>query len=182
MIVFVPIRTLSARDMEELRLATTSATRFDFVANDGVEPTASKLVAALATALLVPPDALERTSSPECLRVVGRTGLTETLVEAKVFSLGAEGTRAAVQMAATSRDRLSPTLAIFALSFFGMAVGFFGSFALHLPPAIAGIATCAFPFMLALPYMALRKRSVEGSSKAFYTAFRGVEVAVLGER
>ncbi len=88
------------------------------------------------------------------------------------------GSGFAVQVVAQSRDRLSPTLAIFVLSFVGMAVGFYGSFLAGIAPVFGGLVTCALPFVFALPYIALRKRAVVASSKAFYTAFRALEATL----
>lgn len=177
--IFVPIRMMTPREMEELRLSTTSVTRHDFLVVEERSAVFTRLVPELASAIAVPGETLVQ-SAPEWVRVAGRTGLTETLVEARVSPAGADGDRSAVQVVAQSRDRVSPTLAIFVLSFVGMAVGFFGSFAAHIPPAFGGLVTCAVPFFLAMAYMAYRKRSVESSSKTFYMAFHGLEATLAG--
>ena len=179
--IFVPVRMMSVRDMEELRRSTTSVTRHDFVLspfspeNEEREAIFARLGPALANAISVPLEAFTQ-SAPESMRLAGRTGLTETLVEAKVFPTGGAGF--AVQVVAQSRDRLSPTLAIFVLSFVGMAVGFYGSFLSGMNAVFGGLLTCALPFFFAMPYIAVRKRAVVASSKAFYAAFRALEATM----
>ena len=139
----------------------------------------SRVRAALAVALGVSAETLEVAAQPEALRVVGRSGMTTTLVEAKVFPVGPDGSTSTVQLAAMSRDRVSPMLMVMALSFVGMAVAFFGGFAAGVSPAIAGMAMGVLPFTLALPYVSIRKRAVERSSKSLFAAFRTVEGAVV---
>lgn len=170
---------VSERDIEALRLETTSATRHDFLTPLPVGDTVSRVRAALAVALGVSAETLEVAAQPEALRVVGRSGMTTTLVEAKVFPVGPDGSTSTVQLAAMSRDRVSPMLMVMALSFVGMAVAFFGGFAAGVSPAIAGMAMGVLPFTLALPYVSIRKRAVERSSKSLFAAFRTVEGAVV---
>jgi len=78
MLIFVPVRMVSERDIEALRLETTSATRHDFMTPWPVGDTVSKVRAALAGALGVSANALEVAVQPEALRVVGRSGMTTT--------------------------------------------------------------------------------------------------------
>jgi hypothetical protein len=175
--IFVRVRTLSPREVEELRLSTTSATRHDFVVPGARDAVLERLVPGLAAALSVPLDALTR-PTPESACVAGGSLMTETLVEAKVWPLPADAARSAVQLVAQSRDRISPTVAIFVLSFLGMAVGFYGSFLARLPPIVGGVVSCALPFALVLPYLAARRRAVERSSKLLFAAFHGLEASL----
>ncbi len=139
----------------------------------------SKVRSALAVALGVSANALEVAAQPEALRIVGRSGMTTTLVEAKVFPVGTDRSTSTVQLAAMSRDRVSPMLMVMALAFVGMAVAFFGGFAAGVSPVICGIAMGILPFALALPYVSIRRRAVESSSKSLFAAFRAVEGTVV---
>ncbi len=177
MLIFVPVRTLSARDIEALRQETTSATRHDFMAPLAVSDTVPRVRAAVAGALGVSLEALEAGARPESFRVVGRRGMTTTLVEANIFRVGTDG--ATVQLAASSRDRVSPTLMVMVLAFVGMTIAFFGGFAAGLSPVLTAVATCVLPFGLGLPYVSMRRRVVENSSKSLFAAFRAVEVEVV---
>ena len=177
MLIFVPIRTLSARDIEALRQETTSATRHDFVTPLAVADTVPRVRAALAEALGVSLEALEAGAQPDAFRVVGRSGMTTTLVDAKVFRVGTNGST--VQLVASSRDRVSPTLMVMLLAFVGMAVAFFGGFAAGLSPLLTGVATGVLPFALGLPYVSMRRRVVESSSKSLFFAFHAVEAEVV---
>ena len=116
------------------------------------------------------------------MRFAGRRALSETLVELNVRPTLSNDGRCAVEVVAMSRDRIPPMLAIFVLTFVGMAVGFYGSFAAKLSPLLGGLLAFIVPFAMVFLYLALRRRSVEQASKALFTAFRALQASLVAPR
>ena len=80
------------------------------------------------------------------------------------------------ELSAMAEDPMSLTRG---LAFVGMAVAFSGGFAAGVSPLLTGVATGVLPFALGLPYVSIRRRVVESSSKSLFFAFHAVEAEVV---